>query len=78
MNKRDIPPEKLNELYRIAGSDPKLRESLRKGDLDGALKTLSPQDAQMVKEILADPKKLRSILSSPQAQQLIKQIKTGK
>ena len=78
MNIRDIPPEKRNELYRMASSDPKLQERLRKGDLEGALNCLPPKDAQMIKGILADPKKVRAILADPQVQQLIRQLKKGK
>ena len=78
MNKRDIPPEKLSELYRMAGSDPKLQQSLKKGDFEGAIRSLSPQDAQLVRGILSDPKKVQSILASPEAQKLIRQIKNGK
>ena len=78
MNKRDIPPEKLNELYRMAGSDPKLQQYLRKGDYEGALRSLPPQDAQLIKGILSDPKKLKAVLSTPEVQQLIRQLKNGK
>ena len=78
MNKRDIPPEKLNELYRMAGSDPKLQQYLRKGDFEGALRCLPAQDAQMIKEILSDPKKLKAVLASPEVQKMIRQLKNGK
>ena len=77
MNKRDIPPEKLNELYRMAGSDPKLQQYLRKGDFEGALRCLPEQDAQMIKGILSDPKKLKAVLASPEVQKMIRQLKNG-
>lgn len=78
MNKRDISPEKLNELFKMANSDPKLQQSLRRGDFEGAIRSLSPQDAQTVRNILADPKRLQNILASQEAQKLIQQIKNGK
>lgn len=77
MNRREIPPEKLNELFKMAGSSPKLQQSLRQGKLQEALNSLSPQDARTVRSILADPKQLQSILASPEAQELIRQIKNG-
>ena len=78
MNKRDIPPEKLNELYRMAGSGPKLQQYLRKGDFEGALRCLPKQDAQMIQGILSDPKKLKAVLASPEVQKMIRQLKNGK
>lgn len=78
MNKRDIPPEKLSQLLQMAGNDPKLQQSLRRGDFEGAIRSLPPKDAQTVRSILSDPKQLQSVLASPEAQKLIQQIKKGK
>ena len=78
MNKRDIPPEKLNELYQMATTDPKLRQMLQKGDFEGALRALPQKDAQLIKGILSDPKKLKAVLSLPEVQSLIRQLKAKK
>lgn len=39
------------------------------------LKNLDPKSAQKVKEILNDPKEMEKIMSSPQAQSLLKKLR---
>lgn len=74
-SRRDIPPDKVNELLKMVGSDPKLQNSLKQGNINEVLGSLPAQDAQMVRGILGDPIRLKQILASPEAQQLMKQLK---
>lgn len=74
-SRRDIPPDKVSELLKMAGSDPKIQNSLKRGNLNEVLNSLPAQDAQMVRGILNDPIRLQRILSTPEAQQLMKQLK---
>ena len=71
----EIPPEKVNELLKMAGSDPKIQQSLKRGNLNEVLSNLPAQDAQMVRSVLNNPIQLQRILSTPEAQQLMKQLK---
>lgn len=75
ISRSDIPPDKINDLLKKVGNDPKLQNSLKQGNLNDVLGSLPPQEAQMVRNVLNDPKQLRSILSTPEAQQLMKQLK---
>ncbi len=74
-NGKNLPLDRVNELLRMAGSDPKLQNSLRQGNINEVLGSLPPQDAQMVRGILNDPARLKQVLASPEAQQLMKQLK---
>ena len=43
-NGKNLPPDRVNELLRMAGSDPKLQNSLRQGNINEVLGSLPPQD----------------------------------
>ncbi|MBQ6717678.1 MAG: hypothetical protein IJZ21_00765 [Clostridia bacterium] len=52
--------------------DKKTLEAARRGDTDAVMSGLSTADRQKVNEVLADKDKLKQILSSDAAQQLMK------
>ena len=52
--------------------DKKTLEAARRGDTDAVMSGLSDADRQKVNEVLADKDKLKQILSSNAAQQLMK------
>lgn len=52
--------------------DKKTLEAARRGDTDAVMSGLSTADRQKVNEVLADKDKLKQILSSNAAQQLMK------
>ena len=39
-NGKNLPPDRVNELLRMAGSDPKLQNSLRQGNINEVLGSL--------------------------------------
>lgn len=52
--------------------DKKTLEAARRGDTDAVMSGLSDADRKKVNEVLADKDKLKQILSSDAAQQLMK------
>lgn len=75
----NIPPEKLGKLLQMAskktGTDPEsLRQNLEKGNVESVLGSLSPKDAEKVSKALSNPAFAKQILSSPQAQELLKKL----
>ena len=52
--------------------DKKTLEAARRGDTDAVMSGLSTADRQKVNEVLADKDRLKQILSSDAAQQLMK------
>lgn len=65
----------LQKLSQRLGTDPqKLKESAQSGDMSKTLGNLNPQDAEKVKKVLEDKDATNKLLSSPQAQQLIKKL----
>ncbi len=64
----------LDEIMRLA----KAAESQKPEDMLGAMKSKLPDDkVNEIKRVLADKKALEQLLSSEQAQRLIKQFKKG-
>lgn len=65
----------LREVAKQTGADPaKMRDSLEKGDMAGVLKGLKPEDARKLQSVLSDKETTNRILSSPQAQELMKKL----
>ncbi len=74
-NETNLNEQKINELFKKAKSEEK------KGVLDvGAFieENLSESDAQKLKSAMKDPKLIKSILSSPQAQKFFERFSKGK
>ncbi|MCD8026515.1 MAG: hypothetical protein LUF33_06225 [Clostridiales bacterium] len=63
----------LGELSRRLGVDESQLESAAKqGNLNDVLKNTDEKQAQALESVLGDPEKTKRILSSPQAQALLK------
>lgn len=56
----------------------KLRKSAQNGDISQTLKNLNPKDAQKLQKVLSDKEATQKLLSTPQAQQLLKKFIEGK
>jgi hypothetical protein len=61
----------INQVKKQIGIDP---ESLKNGNIDNIISKMKPQDAARFKEILSNPQLMQQMLSSPQAQMLMKKF----
>ena len=73
----------LQSMLRIVGQklgmEPEtLRKELEQGKFDRAIAGLSPQDADKFRQALADPAKLKKLLSSRQAKALYEKLTGGR
>ena len=74
---------KLNELLQalsaqLGESPNELQKEAQEGNVDHLLGKLSDSDAQKVKRVLSDKNATEKLLSSKQAQALLKQLMGGK
>lgn len=60
---------------KLGMSPQELQKQLESGKLDGAMKGLSPQDSAKLMNALSNPTMAQRILSTPQAQEIIKKLK---
>ena len=72
----------LDMLAKIAsqklGTSPeKLKEAASSGKLDEVVKGMTPEQASQVEKILSDKEATSKLLSSPQAQEMLKKILGG-
>lgn len=79
----NISAEKEQELLnaasqRLGQSPDRLKQALQNGEVKSMLKNMSPQQAQKVESILNDPAAAQKLLSTPQAQMLLKRFMGGK
>lgn len=71
--------EQMNSLIemlsqRLNSNPQQVKEALEKGKLDKVLMNMDSQQAQKISSILSDPEQSKKILSTPQAQALIKKL----
>lgn len=67
----------LNVVSKKVGMSPQeLQKQLESGKLDGAMKGLSPQDSQKLANALSNPAMAQRILATPQAQEIIRKLKS--
>lgn len=59
---------------RLNSTPSEVESALKKGNLQQVLEKMDSKQAQKVQDILSDPKQSEKILSSPQAQALIKKL----
>ncbi len=69
----------LNKLLQTAaerlGTDPQsLKQKAESGELSQLLGQLSPSDSQKMQQVLSDPQAANKLLSTPQAQALLKKF----
>lgn len=77
MNKIDPKMLKmmLNMVSKKSGKLPEeLLQALESGNVEEALTKLRPNDAQKIQQILKSPNVANQILSSPEAQEMLKKI----
>ena len=76
---KEINPELLKEVEKKTGmNSQEIDKILKNGDLSGITKTMGKNGAQKLKQILSDKEEAKKILSTPQAQALIKKFFGGK
>lgn len=59
---------------RLNADSEEVRAALEKGNLDKVLQNMDQKQAQKIEQILSDPEESKKVLSSPQAQALIKKL----
>ncbi|MBQ7966137.1 MAG: hypothetical protein IJ331_08660 [Ruminococcus sp.] len=65
----------INQLsQRLNADSEEVRAALQKGNLDKVLANMDKKQADKIGAILSDPKESQKILSTPQAQALIKKL----
>ena len=61
-------------LQRLNADSDEVRAALQKGNLDRVLANMDKKQADKIGAILSDPEESKKILSTPQAQALIKKL----
>lgn len=76
MNEKDRQVQEIiNSLSKKLGESPQtITENAKKGDIQKLLSKMDGKQAEKVKNILNDREKTEKLLSSPQAQALIKKL----
>lgn len=65
----------LNMVSKKSGKSPEeLLQALDSGNVEDALSSLRPDDAQKIQQVLKNPNIAQQILSSPQAQDILRKI----
>ena len=65
----------IDQLSQRLNADSKdVRAALEKGNLDKVLQNMNHTQAEKISRILSDPEESKKVLSSPQAQALIKKL----
>ncbi len=65
----------IDQLSQRLNADSKdVRAALEKGNLDKVLQNMNHTQAEKISKILSDPEESKKVLSSPQAQALIKKL----
>lgn len=65
----------INQLsQRLNADSNEVRAALQKGNLDKVLSNMDKKQADKIGQILSDPEESKKILSTPQAQALIKKL----
>ncbi len=75
----NMDKKQMEALLSMAGkklgvSPDQLKSQLENGSFDKAMSSMPPQQAQMLRQALSDPKTAEKILSTPQAQAIYKKI----
>ncbi len=73
-NNRDFENLLKSVSNQLGKSPEELTQASQNGDIENLLGNLNPSDAQKIKKILSDKNMSNKILSTPQAQNLIKKL----
>lgn len=69
----------LEMLSKRMGTDPSnLKSAAQKGSIDSLLRSMKPEDAQKIQNILQNNSELERIMKSEQAQAILKHLSEGK
>ena len=69
----------LEMLSKRMGTDPSnLKSAAQKGSIDSLLRSMKPEDAQKIQNILQNKSELERIMKSEQAQAILKHLSEGK
>ena len=79
-NKNPFSPKDVNRMLeaacsRLGVSPLTLRRQLERGDLSSLNASLTPQQKQMMNDILSDPKKMQKMAASTDLNTLLRNIK---
>lgn len=82
-NLNNLPKEKVDELLKLAsqriGSNPSnLKSQLENGNIENVIKNLNSGQANKLKNVLSNPAIAKSLLNSPQAQNLLNKLSKEK
>lgn len=65
----------INQLsQRLNADSTQVKEALERGNLDKVLMNMDQKQAQKISDILSDPEQSKKVLSTPQAQAIIKKL----
>ena len=74
-----ISPEMLKEAEKKMGMTPEqIKKAIDSGDVSGIMKNLGKTDDQKVQKVLSNKESAMKLLSTPQAQALLKKFLGGK
>lgn len=74
-----ISPDMLKEAEKKMGMTPdQIKKAIDSGDVSGIMKNLGKTDAQKVQKVLSNKDSAMKLLSTPQAQALLKKFLGGK
>lgn len=69
----------LEMLSKRMGTDPSnLKSAAQKGSVDSLIRSMKPEDAQKIQNILQNKSELERIMKSEQAQAILKHLSEGK
>ena len=69
----------LEMLSKRMGTDPSnLKAAAQKGSVDSLMRSMKPEDAQKIQNILQNKSELERIMKSEQAQAILKHLSEGK
>ena len=69
----------LEMLSKRIGTDPSnLKSAAQKGSVDSLMRSMKPEDAQKIQNILQNKSELERIMKSEQAQAIMKKLSEGK
>ncbi|HHW46678.1 MAG TPA: hypothetical protein GXX17_07245 [Clostridiales bacterium] len=72
---RDKLMDMIDKVSDKLGADTdQLKDAVRQGKIDNILNNLSASDSQKIKQILSDKAAVNRLLSTPQAQMLLKKL----
>lgn len=72
---KDFDKQKLLSAINELMGNKKITDAMAKKDMNGVLSNLSAEQAKELKSVLSDKARLQQIMSSPQAQQVMKALK---